>query len=114
MDDKENSLRVFILFIACSSCGLVKKNEVQSICEFITFSLWMDEGKKSLSWMSFFHGSSPLSVDDKKILANLFLGLLVDDRKFALPRILSSSFSLDDGKKSFAKMLEIQHQVLSE
>jgi hypothetical protein len=72
-------------------------------------------GKKSLSWMISFHGSSPLSVDDKKILANLFLGLLVDDRKFALPRILlSSSFSLDDGKKSFAKMLEIQHQVLSE
>ncbi len=64
--------------------------------------------------MSFFHGSSPLSVDDKKILANLFFGLLVDDRKFALSRILSSSFSLDDGKKSFAKMLEIQHQVLSE
>lgn len=64
--------------------------------------------------MIFFHGSSPLPVDDKKILANLFFGLLVDDRKFALPRILSSSFSLDDGKKSFAKMLEIQHQVLSE
>jgi hypothetical protein len=32
----------------------------------------MDEGKKSLSWMSFSHGSSPLPVDDKKILANLF------------------------------------------
>jgi hypothetical protein len=53
--------------------------------------------------MIFFDGSSPLPVDDKKILVNLFLGLLVDDRKFALPRILSSSFSLDDGKKSLPR-----------
>jgi hypothetical protein len=65
--------------------------------------MWMDEGKKSLSWMSFFHGSSPLPVDDKKILANLFFGLLVDDRKFAFPRILSSTLSLDDGKKSLPR-----------
>jgi hypothetical protein len=36
----------------------------------------MDEGKKSLSWMIFSHGSSPLPVDDKKILANLFWGFL--------------------------------------